>query len=504
MHDVISTNNGTVGGSGSALGVHGITYSNNPTDVAFYNSASSYISIPYNAAMNTASFSCEMWLNASPTASGGGSGEAPFGFSNGNQQGWGWMFQSSSTLLGFWLPCSASSTWGNNNCSCSIFTNQWVYYVATFDGAHTLLYTNGVLATTYAQSGHTIESGANTMYIGAYSGPGREFPGDFENLAVYSYTLTPAQVANHYFYGTNSAVTFITTQPASQTNYVGLTASFAVTASGLPPLSYQWQVESNGVYANLSNGGQFSGVTNATLSISSLVLGNATNYDVVVSNSYGSVTSAPATLTVLNDTGPSIVVQPASQTNFAGLNAMFNVNVTGYPPLFYQWQVQSNGVYTNLNNGGQFSGVTAATLTISSVAGGNGTNYDVVVTNAFGSVTSSPAALTITTNIVPNGTVKLMCIGDSITDIDQCDWRSDLANELTDAGYNYLMVGRNQGTACPPGQNHHEGYSGYTSSEIISILPGAMAANLPDVAMVHIGANDLSGNYANQTASIWL
>ena len=80
----------------------------------------------------------------------------------------------------------------------------------------------------------------------------------------------------------------------------GQTATFTVTAAGLPTLSYQWKVESSGVYANLANAGQFSGVTTSTLAISNLVLTNATNYEVVVTNTAGTVTSSAAMLTVLN------------------------------------------------------------------------------------------------------------------------------------------------------------------------------------------------------------
>ena len=157
-----------------------------------------------------------------------------------------------------------------------------------------------------------------------------------ENVAFYNYALTTSQVLNHYNTGTNFSsgpvtnVPSITTQPVSQTNYVGQTNTFTVGASGTAPLSYQWQVEANGSYVNLNNSGQFSGVTNATFSISSLALTNATNYEVVVTNSIGSVTSAPATLTVLTNTGAFISAQPVNQTNYVGQTSLsFTVAAAG-------------------------------------------------------------------------------------------------------------------------------------------------------------------------------
>ena len=67
--------------------------------------------------------------------------------------------------------------------------------------------------------------------------------------------------------------------------YVGQSAQFTVQTTSTPPLLYQWQVESNGIYVNLSNGGRFSGVTNASLIISNLNLGDSTNYQVYLTNS---------------------------------------------------------------------------------------------------------------------------------------------------------------------------------------------------------------------------
>jgi len=52
----------------------------------------------------------------------------------------------------------------------------------------------------------------------------------------------------------------------------------------------------------------------------------------------------------------------------------------------------------------------------------------------------------------------------------------------------------------PANQRHHEGYEGDTTSDILSMIPAMMAANLPDIAMVHIGVNDLSGDAPNPTA----
>ena len=86
----------------------------------------------------------------------------------------------------------------------------------------------------------------------------------------------------------------------------------------------------------------------------------------------------------LPGTPPSIVLQPTNLTVYLGEIASFNVLVGGTPPLVYQWL--RNG--TNLNDGGNISGATTATLTLSSVSAADAGDYSVVVTNAFGKTNS--------------------------------------------------------------------------------------------------------------------
>lgn len=80
----------------------------------------------------------------------------------------------------------------------------------------------------------------------------------------------------------------ITSQPVNLTVAAGHSASFSVIATGTAPLTYQWR----------KNGVSIGGATSSIYSISSTVAGDAGSYSVVVSNSFGTVTSNAATLTV--------------------------------------------------------------------------------------------------------------------------------------------------------------------------------------------------------------
>ena len=86
----------------------------------------------------------------------------------------------------------------------------------------------------------------------------------------------------------------VTQNPANQLVGPGGTAQFSVAASGADPLRYRWQQN----LTNLSDGGHYSGTTNATLIISAVNSNDVATYRCVVTNSYGSATSAPATLTL--------------------------------------------------------------------------------------------------------------------------------------------------------------------------------------------------------------
>jgi len=82
---------------------------------------------------------------------------------------------------------------------------------------------------------------------------------------------------------------------------------------------------------------------------------------------------------------PSILTQPLSQTVTAGSNVTFNVAAAGSSPFSYQWR--SNTV--------SIANATNASLTLTNVQTSFAASYSVVITNAYGATTSSPAVLTV-------------------------------------------------------------------------------------------------------------
>jgi hypothetical protein len=82
---------------------------------------------------------------------------------------------------------------------------------------------------------------------------------------------------------------------------------------------------------------------------------------------------------------PFITSQPQGQTATSGSTVTFVVTAGGSPPLGYQWQFNTTNI----------PGATASSLTLTNVQPGQAGNYLVVVSNAWGSATSSNAVLAV-------------------------------------------------------------------------------------------------------------
>jgi hypothetical protein len=105
---------------------------------------------------------------------------------------------------------------------------------------------------------------------------------------------------------------------------------------------------------------------------------------------------------------PAITAQPQSQAASPGSNVTFTVTATGASPLSYQWLFnETNAIGLNTNF-----------YSISNVQFTNAGNYSVIVTNNFGSATSSVAVLTVSNfppSIITQPQGQTVSIGQSAT-----------------------------------------------------------------------------------------
>ena len=202
--------------------------------------------------------------------------------------------------------------------------------------------------------------------------------------SVSSVTSNPATLTVNT--GTATAPVF-TLQPVSATVTAPATATFTVAASGNPAPTYQWMRKNPG-------GGSFAAISGATsasyTTVATSPADSGTQFECVATNTSGSATSNAATLTVQSI--PVILSQPSSVTVTAPATATFFVFATGNPAPSYQWMQEASG-------GSSFTAISGATnssyTTPATTAANSGTQYECVVSNSAGSVTSSPATLTV-------------------------------------------------------------------------------------------------------------
>jgi len=161
---------------------------------------------------------------------------------------------------------------------------------------------SGNLTLSLINNGVTLAQAAGSGFIGPFylilgQGEGSPCTGGSTNVGVWQYVGLAS----------SNSPPSILAQPQGLTVGIGGTAVFGVTAIGATPLSYQW-IKSG---SNLVSNGNVIGTTNTTLTISNVSVVDAANYQVVVSNSFGSVTSSIAKLTA----GQEIDLIPAPNVN---------------------------------------------------------------------------------------------------------------------------------------------------------------------------------------------
>jgi fibronectin-binding autotransporter adhesin len=207
--------------------------------------------------------------------------------------------------------------------------NQWSLVALVITPTNATIYvanTNGLAASVHTYP-HASQNLSGPITIGNDSSflTTRGFDGSMDEAAVFNVALSQSQIMALLVdaTGTSNFPPIIVSQPQPLTAVAGDNVQFAVTASGTLPLSYQWQVGTNGVYVNLTDGGRIAGSQTATLTIDNVAATDPTNFIVVVTNVSGSATSSPAALTVLASRGV-ITLTASDASGASSLNAAGN------------------------------------------------------------------------------------------------------------------------------------------------------------------------------------
>ncbi|MBI5689538.1 MAG: immunoglobulin domain-containing protein [Verrucomicrobia bacterium] len=157
-------------------------------------------------------------------------------------------------------------------------------------------------------------------------------------------------------------------------------APLYIGSPGLVTWTFQWR----------KDGVDIPGATGGNLVLEAAVASDSGTYAVVATNSAGTSVGT-TTLTVRPASAPVITTQPASIVSNVGSSATFSFSATGSFPRTQQWRKDGNPI----------AGATNTSLALTSLTTDSAGAYTVVVTNAFGSITSTPATLTVNAAIAP-------------------------------------------------------------------------------------------------------
>jgi hypothetical protein len=215
---------------------------------------------------------------------------------------------------------------------------------------------------------------------GAGGAGSNSWPNIGQSIVPYGLTNVSG-VSGGYFYSLalNDGSPALKKLPTNQTAYTGTTVVFDAEAVGPGPFTYRWQHEGSDVPAG----------TTPSLILTNVQLADAGRYRLLVSNQFGVLVSPEAALEVVTS-GPLIQQQPVGVTVLVGSNATMSVGAIGSLPIDYQWR----------RNGEALVGATGAAMSLTNLQIAAGGTFDVVLTNAFGSVTSAPALVAATPSYV--------------------------------------------------------------------------------------------------------
>src|ERR1035437_4651873 len=220
-------------------------------------------------------------------------------------------------------------------------------------------------------------SAATTTVSFADAPLGREIVDTYANTLCANYSNAQVVI-------TPLILPTILADPVSQTvqpiTNLTTNVTFSVTAGGSPPLRYQWRW----------NGASLASASSSSLTLTNVGPAQAGDYDVVVANDGGAVTSQVAVLTVLPALIlPAILSNPRSQVVSTGETVYLTVAVSGSLPLNYQWQ----------RNNSNLDDATNTVLVLTNIALAQAGSYRVVVTNRAGTATGQAATITVYTDL---------------------------------------------------------------------------------------------------------
>ena len=227
----------------------------------------------------------------------------------------------------------------------------------------------------------------------------------------------------------NASAQTITANPTNKTVCAGTNSTtFNITATGSGTLNYQWQVSTTGTGGSYSNvsGGNYSGNNTNTLTVTNApATFNGYAYRCNVNNGGSPVSSQGALLNVDNG-APSFLVQPVDAAICPNGTTIFSGSAVSNGTTTYNWQVNNGNGFTNITDGGVYSGSGSNSLVITGAPNTMyGYQFRLNATNSCGTLSSNAATLafraiwtgTTSTNWNIAGNWSCNTVPDTLTDV---------------------------------------------------------------------------------------
>jgi len=273
----------------------------------------------------------ELWLKRSSAVKSSQSG------------GKGYLFGIRDGIDGLAMFDNGQLFWQNGCCSLSgggINDTNWHHVAVTVTTGATTIYLDGQSTGGLAPQDLYFTNAT----IGARAGTNSSFYGALDEVAFYNRVLSKAEIQLNYLAGVGGKCwmpepPYILVPPASQTVPLGGNVAFSVLADGRPKtLSYQWSL----------NGANITGATNASLSLTNLLLSKAGNYGVTITNLHGyAYGSAMLIVQVTNPPILSSITYPGDGTLQGFVSGYSGPIAIQASTNLYDWTTITNFVLSN-------------------------------------------------------------------------------------------------------------------------------------------------------------
>jgi hypothetical protein len=279
----------------------------NDSSAYLFDGTSSYISIPSSASLEspTTELTMSAWIYLNGYSLVGQAFDPIMTKSDNSANAFMYRFTIDINGVSFY---AGVNDWSNNTGAAYTFSlNEWHLLTAVLDSFNSYFYLDDSLVAT---NPFTTNINNNTLPLEI----GRDMPGitevfngKLDDVGIWNRALTQNEIADMV----ESCTLAVTTQPTDQSDIEGSTVQFTV-ASNDVSATFQWQMDSGSGFNNITNGGQYSGATIETLTVSNIALTNdGEDYRAVVTSDSCSDISDAAVLTVLPN-GTDLV----SESNF--------------------------------------------------------------------------------------------------------------------------------------------------------------------------------------------